>query len=373
MPPIYSITRTEKCFLVEESTYATEVAAHPVGAEAMPIINLVIKPAQAMLIRRDKLGTRTMPRPIAGGNINLAVDVESYLIPSGTPAGAPMADLLLKNLMGVKVIIDAVTDSGCSAGTIILTTAPTGLVAGMMLAIGTEIRPISTWTSATKTAVMAVPFTSGPSGGTAVKAVNNSLADAAANSIALYSYKTTLSQGALGCVFDKGVFSFVDELLHMKLTGVGSNETTSPAVSVPTPAFVGLPISRSFGACYLGAVSAQLIDMTLDVSNGDQPRDIPIGSQVITGVSRGDRKITDTFRVYLTDTYNAFYALAKARTPQSLFVQIGNTAGYLAGFWLPNRILQVPDIDKGKEEIQLPFSSNPAFGVGADELFIGLG
>ena len=47
--PQYSLTRTEKVFVVEESAYATEVGGHPIGAEAMPIINTVIKPGYAQL------------------------------------------------------------------------------------------------------------------------------------------------------------------------------------------------------------------------------------------------------------------------------------------------------------------------------------
>ena len=141
----------------------------------------------------------------------------------------------------------------------------------------------------------------------------------------------------------------------------------------PTPAFTGLPISRSFGACYLAGSSAPIVDMSVDFDNGDQPRDIQIGSQNISGVSRGDRRITDSFTVYLTDSTNAFYTTAKNRTPHSLFVQIGNTSGYLVGLWLPTRILQIPDIDKGKEEIQLTFNTNPAYGTGTDEFYLGLG
>src|SRR5512138_2904885 len=115
----YTLTRTEKVYLVEEETYGTEVSARPIGTDAMPVINSVIKPAQTMLLRRDKIGTRTMPRPIAGGNISLEVDIEAYLIPSGTRNTAPMCAPILKNVLGgTPVTINTTIESG-GTGTVI--------------------------------------------------------------------------------------------------------------------------------------------------------------------------------------------------------------------------------------------------------------
>jgi hypothetical protein len=368
----YSLTRTEKLFLVEESTYATEVVSRPIGTDAMPFINLVVKPAQTMLLRKDKIGTRTMPRPIAGGNISLEVDIESYLIPSGTRNTAPMCHSLLKNILGgTPVTINTTVESGGTTSLVNVVDA-TGIAAGTILFWGTEGRPVLSIN--TKAVTMAVPFSSAPGVGETIKGINYPLADSLASSLAVYGYKTNLDQGALGCVFGKLAISFVDELLHIKASGVGSLETVAPGVtSAPSPAFVGLPISRSFGQVYYGTTAAQLIDLSIDVENGDQPRDYAIGTQYISGISRGDRRITDSFKVYLTDTYNAFYALAKARTPQGLFVQIGTTSGYMVAFYMPNRILQIPDLDKSKEEAQLSFASNPAYGAGGDEFYMAIG
>lgn len=366
--PVYSLVRTEKVFLVEESTYGAEVGARPVGADALPIINMVIKPAQTMLLRKDKRGTRTMPQPIAGGNISLSVDLEAYVIPSGTVNTAPMCASLLKNLLGGTPYTISTTVAAGTTASIVNVASATNIAAGTILAWGTEMRPVASVNTLAVT--MAAPFTTIPTTGHAIKGIQYPLADDAATSLAVYSYKTNLDQVALGCLFGRCGISFVDEMLHMRLSGIGKLESVAPVVSVPVPAFVGLPIARSFGAVYAGGVSAQLVDFSMDIDNGDMAREYPIGSQYTLGVSRGDRRVTDSFRVYLTDTYNAWYALAKARTPQSIFVQIGNVAGYMVGIYLPNRILQIPDIDKSKEESLLDFKSDPAYGVGSDEVYI---
>lgn len=368
----YSLVRTEKIYVVEETDYATEVLNKPDTNNAIPVINAVIKPAQTMLARKDKLGVRTMPQPIAGGNISMGVDIEAYVIPNGTVATVPMCHMLLKNLLGSTATINTTWSSG-NATTFVVADI-TGIAAGTILSWENEMRPVLSVVVNTRTVTLAIAFSSTPSGSDPITGVTYKLADTAANSLAVYSYKTNLAQVALGCLFNRCGFSFVDEMLHMRISGIGQQESVAPAVtSAPTPTFTGLPVARSFGAVYVAGAAAQLVDFSVDVDNGDVPREVPIGSQLTLGISRGDRRVTDNFRVYLTDSFNAFYATAKARTPQSIFVQIGNVSGKMVGFYIPNRILQIPDIDKSKEEALLDFKSNPAYGTGSDEFYMAIG
>ena len=56
-----------------------------------------------------------------------------------------------------------------------------------------------------------------------------------------------------------------------------------------------------------------MLDFTVTINNGDVPRQIPIGSQVTTGISRGVRVVSAGFTVYLTDTSKDYYQIAKDR------------------------------------------------------------
>jgi hypothetical protein len=372
--PIYGLTYLERFFAVPETAYGTEVASRPEGADAFAAISLDIKRNQAYLERKDKIGSRTRPQVISGGDVRVDVDVNGYLIPSGTPGTAPDTDELLKNLMGATATINTTAVTGSTKHVVKVASAE-GIVAGTILGITTggvtEVRPVLSVNGTDVT--MAVDFTADPANNDPVKAVNYKLADAAASSLCLYSYITNIPLVAKGVLLGKGTFNFQDQILAMRLTGIGCDDATPAVGTAPTPTLAGIPVSRSFGSIFLGATETKLLDFSVDIDNSDVPRDIPVGSQIVTGISRGMRKVSDNFRVYVTDTYNAFYATAKARTPQSLFIQIGTVAGAIVGFWLPARVLQIPDIDKGKPEVQFAFNSNFAYGTGNDELVIGLG
>jgi hypothetical protein len=372
--PVYGLTYLERFFAVPETAYGTEVTNRPDSDDAFAAIGMDIKRVQAYLERRDKIGSRTRPQVVAGGDVRVDVDIQGYLIPSGTPATPPDTDELLKNLMGSKTVINTTAVTG-STKHVVKVASATGIAKGTILGITTsgvtELRPVASVAGTDVT--MAVDFTADPAADDPVKAVNYALADAAASSLCLYSYITNIPLVAKGVLLGKGTFNFQDQILAMRLTGIGCDDGTPAVGTAPTPNLSGIPVSRSFGAVFLGSTQTELLDFSIEIDNSDLLRDIPIGSQITSGISRGLRKVTDSFRVYVTDSYNAFYQTAKARTPQSLFIQIGSVAGSVVGFWLPTRILQIPDIDKSKPEVQFAFASNYAYGTGNDELTIALG
>jgi Phage tail tube protein len=366
-----SQSNLEQVYAKEESAYGT--IATPVAADAFHVVvpGPRLMPDQAMIRGTEKTGVRSQPKPAAcGGAITATCDIPMYVEPSGTAGIKPDGACLYKNLMGAENIISTTVASAASGSSITLTSA-TGVKKGSILGIGNEMRPIASLAGAVAT--MVVPFTSTPAAAAAVKAVNYELADPVPSSISVFSYIQQLPLASLGTVFNQGVFSFVDEgILHVLLNGLGKDVVTTPIPAQPTPVYTGTMLTKFCGAAFLDGVSAALLDMTCTINNGDVPRDIEIGAKSTSGISRGVRNVNDTFLVYLTDVNKVFYQAAKDRVNQSLFIQIGDVAGKMFSIWLPQRILNVPEIDKSKPEVQMPFTA-VAWGNSNEEMVIAFG
>src|SRR4029434_8087771 len=367
----YSQSNLEQVFAKEESAYGT--IATPIAADAFHVVTPgpALKPDQAMIRGTEKTGSRSMPKPATcGGAIAATCDIPMYVEPSGTPGVKPDGACLYKNLMGAENVISTTVASAASGSNITLTSA-TGIKKGSIRVIGKEMRPIASLAGAVAT--MGVPFSSTPAAAAAVKAVNYELAGPVPSSISVFSYIQQRPHCACGAVLHQVVFSFVDEgILPVLLNGFGKDVVTTPIPAQPTPIYTGTMLTKFCGKAFLEGVAAQLLDMTCTINNGDVPRDIEIGSLSTSGISRGVRQVSDTFVVYLTDITKAFYQSAKDRVNQSLFIQIGDVAGKMFSIWLPQRILNVPAMEKTKPEVQMQFST-VAWGTADEEMVIAFG
>jgi len=365
----YSQSRMEHVYAVEEVTFG--VAQPPTATDAFRVANPgpTMKADQASVRANEKTGSRSQSPSLRCGSIAGTITVPLFVEPSGTPGTPPDGKALYKNLMGKETIISTTVTSAASASSITLASA-TGVKAGTILGIGADMRPVGS--IAGNVATMAVPFPSTPAGASAVKAVNYELQDPLPSTLSVYSYIQQWPHVSVGSVFNQGVFSFVDEVLHLELTGIDTDVLDTAIPAEPTPVYSGFPLARGCGKVFIAGVAASVLEFTVTINNGDEARQIPVGSQTTSGISRGLRVVTDTFTVYLTDVTKDYYAIAKARTNQPLFVQIGDIAGKLFSIWLPQRTLKTPDLDKTPPEIQMQFAGE-AYGYAAEEMVIAFG
>jgi len=359
----------ERVYAAEETTFG--VMKPPVATDAFRVANPgpTMKAEQAVVRANEKTGSRSQSPSLRCGSISGTITLPLYVEPSGTPGVAPDGKALYKNLMGKETIVSTTVTTATDASHITLA-SPTGIKAGTILGIGAEMRPVGS--IAGNIATMAVPFSTTPAGAAVVKAVVYELQDPLPSTLSVYSYIQEWPHVSVGTVFNQGVFSFVDEVLHLELTGIDTDVLDAAIPTEPTPIYSGFPLARGCGKVYINGVVANVLEFTVTINNGDEARQIPIGSQVTSGISRGLRVVTDTFTVYLTDVTKDYYAIAKNRTNQPLFVQIGDVAGKLFSIYLPQRTLNTPDLDKTPPEIQMQFSGE-SYGFAAEEMVIAFG
>ena len=182
-------------------------------------------------------------------------------------------------------------------------------------------------------------------------------------SLSVYSFIQELPQVAVGTVLNQGTFNFVDEVLQSRTR---RNRDRRPRDRTSCRADSSLfRISSSERMRKVRSSedrpTVPLLDFTMTIDNGDEARQIPIGSQTTTGISRGLRVINDTYTVYLTDVTKSVLRSRRNRTSQPIFIQIGDVAGKLFSIYLPQRTLNTPDIDKTPPEIQMEFTGE-AYG-----------
>lgn len=366
-----SLARNQECFVVPEVTYGTQEPARPVATDQIPIIGLSTPTGQQLLTPKDKTGTRTRRQPIAGGDIEGSVELEASLIPSGTAGTNPDLHDLLKNVAGAVTTISTTINDPAATTTVFIVTSATGITADKtILGIGGEMRPV---TNVAGSSITVSPgFTSAPANGTAVKSINYQMADPVDNGLDIYNYdgaNVNLSRVALGVVFNRAQFFFDEreKILTVALSGLAADVKETGVPTKPTGTVVGTPIASSFGKAYIGTTSHTIFRASAVLDNSDRRRQIGIGSQVTTGISRGERQITLDLQVYLDETTKDYYTDAKNRTAKKAFFQIGNTTGKMWAFYFPNLILNVPEPDLSEEDIILPFSGSFAFGTGNNE------
>ncbi|HLF55537.1 MAG TPA: hypothetical protein VI942_01700, partial [Thermoanaerobaculia bacterium] len=269
-------------------------------------------------------------------------------------------------------IATTINDAGATT-TVFIVTSATNIAVGSILFVGAECRPVTVVSGTTIT--VGVPFSAAPANGATVKGITYKCADAVAEGLDVYNYdgQSNLNRVAEGVVINSGTFQIDTRarILSMVLSGLAKDVSTSSITSKPTGVTIGTPIAASFGDVWIGSTAFSLFDISIVVNNNDTRRMIPVGSQNADGISRGLRDVSVTFRLYLDATTAGLYADAVARTSKSLFVQIGNTAGYIWGFWLPTFVLQTPDPEFGDGDVIIEFSGSVAYGTGNNEIFIG--
>src|SRR5262245_27507419 len=309
-----ALSRSEHVYAAEETTFG--VLKAPVPGDALKVANPgpALKGEQAVIRANEKTGSRSQSPPLPCGSISGTAGLEVYVEPSGTPGTPPDGKAVYKNLMGAEEIVNTTVTSAASPSSITLASA-TGIHAGSLLGIGAEVRPVGSL--AGNVATMAIPFSTTPSGGATVKAVNYVLKDALPNSLSVFSYITDLPHVSLGTVFNEGVFSFQEEVAHLALTGIGTDVTDQSIPAEPTPVYTGTPIAKGCGKAFLNGIAAGLLDFTATINNGDEARQIPVGATVTSGIARGLRTVSLTFVVYLDATTKTLFAIAKNRYTQT--------------------------------------------------------
>jgi hypothetical protein len=132
------------------------------------------------------------------------------------------------------------------------------------------------------------------------------------------------------------------------------------------------------GEVWMGVTEAQFLTITaaeLTLENNIELRVKEFGSDYAQCIAASQRSVTLNFTLFeMADGQTqALYQAARQRSPISVMLQLGETAGQLCGVYMPAMVPQVPQFDDSETRLQWTFENNRAQGVADDELYIAFG
>jgi hypothetical protein len=157
-------------------------------------------------------------------------------------------------------------------------------------------------------------------------------------------------------------------------TGGAAQLQTFPAEPA-VGAFDYTIVPGNLGEAWLGSSPTQFFTITsasVVVKNGLDTRFREFGSSLPQAIAPGERTVTAAFEIYSQDDpyTQGLYQAARQQSPVSVMFQLGETAGQLAGFYLPSVIPVVPEFDDSKNRLQWKFRSSRAQGTVNNEIAV---
>lgn len=128
----------------------------------------------------------------------------------------------------------------------------------------------------------------------------------------------------------------------------------------------------------MGVTPAQFQTMTqaeLVLDNNIDLRVREFGSDYARCIAAATRSVTLNLSLFaMPDAQTAgLYQAARQRSPISVMLQLGASAGQLCGAYMPAMIPMVPEFDDSETRLQWKFQNNRAQGTMNDELYIAFG
>jgi hypothetical protein len=264
-----------------------------------------------------------------------------------------------------------------------------GLTAGQAVSFGGEIRFVAAVINTT-TVELNAPFSLVPSGGSPLNPTITYSPATQLPSVSLYDYwspSTAVQRIVAGAGVDKMKIKVNADYHEFEFSGEARELLDSASFSAGLaglsdfpvePAVAGLAydiIPGHIGQVWIGAGPSQfytLIEAEITINNNLDMRKREFGFAGPTCIAAGQREVGIKFRLYEKDDEATIglYQAAKNRTPISIMIQLGQSAGQLCGVYLPAVVPEVPEFDDRNPRLEWNFSLSAAQGSVDDEIQI---
>ncbi len=361
------------------------------SSDAFRVVSFDAELVQEYLERRDKSGSRSFLGVPQAGRREARFALESYLMSGGTAGAAPdLAPLYQAACGGAPLAFGGgSTAAGCTTTTIVFSTVH-GLAAGQAIVVAGEMRFVTSVPNST-TVVVAPALSSAPAGGTPVSATVTYPLAATLPSVSLFDYwdpanaqQRILSGGAVERmgIEVQGDFHSVSfsgggqDLIDSITFAAGQGGLAAFPAEPVSRSYAGAPIAGHFGQIWLDdSRITSLVSAGLVLANNLQMRNNELGSAVPLGIAPGDRNVQFEFELYQTDdaAVQALYTAARNRSPLSMLLQLGSTAGHIFAAYISSLVPQTPRTSQRQNELQWSFAASRAGGANDDEIWIAFG
>ncbi len=387
----YVSSNNERIYCALESSYG--VIPVITGADRIPALKLKAKQVPQQTSRKDKTGTRTFVGMPNGIRETTTFEVDTLLTDWSDMTMPPAYGPLFQCAMGgTPVIWPGGTVSSVTGGTQIAFASAHGLSSGQAVTFSGEMRFV-TAIEDTLTLFINAPFNTTPVAGSAMGPTINYCLAESLPSASIFDYwdpSTAVQRIIEGAAMDKMQIKVNGDFQEFDFSGPARDLVDSASFESGQgglTAFPAEPTAANFdytivpghlGEVWMGVTPAQFLTVTaaeLTLANNIELRVKEFGSDFARCIAASTRSVSLNFSLFeLADEQTAgLYQAARQRSPISVMLQLGETAGQLCGAYMPAMVPSVPQFDDSETRLQWKFENDRAQGTMNDELYIAFG
>ncbi|HEU0123423.1 MAG TPA: hypothetical protein VFQ91_23035 [Bryobacteraceae bacterium] len=384
----YISSNQNRFYAALETSFGAVQAA--TAENRIPAIKLGIQHETTQGPRRDKTGSRTKGGIPTGARTRTRYQLGTYMTNWGNITAEPSYGPLVRGALGAPPVIDpGKTVASVGGSNQITFGAAHGLTAGQAVSFGGEIRFVAYVVNGT-TVELNAPFSLVPTGGSPLNPTITYSPATLLPSVSIYDYwspATAVQRIVSGAGVDRMKIKVNADYHEFEFSGDARDLIDSASFAAglaglsafpEEPAVAGLDYSiipGHIGQVWIGAAPTQfftLIDAEIDINNNVDMRKREFGFSGPTCIAAGEREVGIKFRLYEKDDAATvgLYQAAKNRTPISIMIQLGQSAGQLCGVYLPAVVPEVPEFDDRNPRLEWNFSLSQAQGSIDDEIQI---
>jgi hypothetical protein len=387
----YISSNNERIYCGLEATYG--VIPVITGWDRIPALRLKARQVPEQTSRKDKTGTRTFVGMPNGIREITTFEVDTLLTEWSNMSAPPAYGPLFQCAMGgTPVIWPGGTVASVTNGTEIAFTTAHGLAPGQALTFSGEIRFVTAILD-TLTLFINAAFNTTPAGGSALGATINYPLAQCLPSASIFDYwdpATAVQRIIEGAAMDKMQIKVNGDFQEFHFSGQARDLVDSASFMSGQGGLTAFPeeptavnfdytiVPGHLGEVWMGVTEAQFLTITaaeLTLENNIDLRVKEFGSDYAQCIAASERAVTLNFSLFeLADAQTqGLYQAARQRSPISVMLQLGETAGQLCGVYMPAMVPQVPQFDDSETRLQWKFENDRAQGTDNDELYIAFG
>ena len=384
----YISSNQNRFYAALEPGFGSVVAA--TADNRIPAIRLGIQHQTTQGPRRDKTGSRTRGGIPSGARTRTQYQLGTYMTNWGNINSEPAYGPLIRGALGAPPRLDAGKSVSSVGGNNQITFAAAhNLVPGQAVSFGGEIRFVATVINSTAVEINA-PFSLTPTGGSPLNPTITYGPATQLPSVSIYDYwspATAVQRVLSGAGVDRMKIKVNSDYHEFEFSGDARDLIDSASFASglaglsafpPEPAVTGLDyniIPGHIGQVWIGAAPSRFFTLTeaeITISNNVDMRKREFGYAGPTCIAAGEREVGIKFRLFEKDDAATIglYQAAKNRTPVSIMIQLGESAGQLCGIYLPAVVPELPEFDDRQPRLEWNFSLSSAQGSVDDEIQI---
>ena len=383
----YISSNQNRFYATLESNFGAVVEA--TAGNRIPAIRLGIQHETTQGPRRDKTGSRTRGGIPTGARTRTQYQLGTYMTNWGNINAEPSYGPLIRGALGAAPLLDAGKTVSSVSGNNLTFGAAHGFAAGQAVSFGGEIRFVAAVINA-NTVELNARFSLTPTGGSQLNPTITYRPATQLPSVSIYDYwspSTAVQRVLSGAGVDRmkikvnadyHEFEFAGDARDLIDSASFASGMASLTAFPPEPAVLGLDyniIPGHIGQVWIGAAPSQFFTLTeaeIEIKNNVDMRKREFGYAGPTCIAAGEREVGIKFRLYEKDDAATIglYQAAKNRTPISIMIQLGQSAGQLCGVYLPGVVPEVPEFDDRQPRLEWNFSLSSAQGSTDDEIQI---